>query len=73
MTKKKRHPHVLTGPRLESTERTSERLHRDSYADVGAREEELGVTASTHTERSDRRLEEPSEAATAAFERADDA
>jgi hypothetical protein len=45
------------------------RLHGDSYADVNAREDEFAATTSTHAGRSDRRLEEPSEAAVDAPER----
>jgi hypothetical protein len=37
--------------------------HGDSYSDVGAREDELAGSSSTHGQLSDRRLEEPSESA----------
>lgn len=41
----------------------SGRMHGDSYSDVSAREESLVGTSSTHARRTDRRPEEPSDAA----------
>jgi hypothetical protein len=59
-------------PTTGDSEPTSRRLHGDSYADVISREDELGATTSTHVERPDRRIEEPSEPPLGAPERLED-
>ena len=65
----RRPPAEQLPPAAAETEAPGERLHGNSYSDVGAREDNLSVTTSTHVPRSDRRLEEPSEPALGARER----